>query len=116
MPATLTAVWANCPVMVGITEAVALSRCKARRDRRAEHRHHHAVQHRRARRLGIAQWNAGLVELMFEAQVQSAVAQAGLLLGGPAASHQRHREEGGFRSTRQMWTIRRLVTLGRGGR
>lgn len=76
-------VWANCPALVGVIEAhhflgipfteidlLSIGTSSAPFDvaARAES--------------GVAQWNAGLVDLMFNAQVEAAKAQASLLLGG----------------------------------
>ena len=76
-------VWANCPALVGVIEAhrflgvpldeidlLSVGTSSAPFD---------VARHAES---GVAQWNAGLVELMFEAQVEAAKAQASLLLGG----------------------------------
>ncbi|MBX3684783.1 MAG: patatin-like phospholipase family protein [Rhodocyclaceae bacterium] len=109
-------VWANCPVMVGITEAVAFLGAKLEEidvlSIGTTSTPFNIAEHAGS---GIAQWNAGLVELMFEAQVQSAVAQAGLLLGGRLHRINVTAREGEFSLDKaDVETIRRLVTLGRG--
>lgn len=109
-------VWANCPVMVGITEAVAFLGVKLEEIEMLSigttTTPFNIARHADS---GIAQWNAGLVELMFEAQVQTAVAQAGLLLGGRLHRINVTAREGEFSLDKaDVETIRRLVTLGRG--
>ena len=109
-------VWATCPVMVGITEAVAFLGAKLEEiDVLSIGTTTTPFNIARHADSGIAQWNAGLVELMFEAQVQTAVAQAGLLLGGRLHRINVTAREGEFSLDKaDSETIRRLVTLGRG--
>jgi patatin-like phospholipase/acyl hydrolase len=76
-------VWANSPVMVGVTEAVsfvgvALSDIHILSVGTTQEPFSIAKR-TRASALG---WNVGLVNLMFEAQAEAAIAQAGLLVGG----------------------------------
>lgn len=74
-------VWANSPVMVGITEAVAFLNIPLDQidllTIGATKVPFNIAKHSDS---GIAKWNAGLVDLMFEGQSEAALAQAALLL------------------------------------
>jgi patatin-like phospholipase/acyl hydrolase len=109
-------VWANNPVMVALTEAVAFLEvpldeidmlsigCTSTPFNIAKH----ATS-------GIAQWNAGLLELMFEGQSESAVAQAALLLKGRLHRINFTAKEGEFSlDDARPEKIQRLINLGRG--
>jgi hypothetical protein len=75
-------IWANSPVMVGLAEAVAFLGTPLDEidmlSIGATTRPFNIAQHAHS---GIAQWNAGLVEVMFEGQMEADLAQAKLLLG-----------------------------------
>jgi uncharacterized protein len=75
-------VWANCPVLVAVTEAVGflnvpLSEIDVLSIGCTSTPFNIAAQ----ANAGIAQWNAGLLELMFEGQMEAALAQARILVG-----------------------------------
>jgi hypothetical protein len=76
-------VWANCPALVGILEAFHF--LKVPLDQidvlsvGTTTTLFSIAQHANS---GIAQWNAGLINLMFNGQVEAALAQARLLLDG----------------------------------
>ena len=76
-------VWANCPALAGVVEAyhflnVPLDEIDVLSIGTTT-TPFNIAQHVDS---GIAQWNAGLVDLMFNGQVEAACAQAGLLLKG----------------------------------
>lgn len=108
-------VWANSPVMVGLTEAVAFLNVPLDQidilsigtTRTPFNIAEHADS-------GVARWNAGLVELMFEGQSEAALAQATLLLNKRLHRINVVAKEGEFslddaRSEKIQW----LVNLGR---
>ncbi|MEP0189764.1 MAG: CBASS cGAMP-activated phospholipase [Erythrobacter sp.] len=108
-------VWANCPALVGLTEAVAFLGAKAEKvDILSIGTTSSPFNIADERRSGALQWNMGLINLMFEAQVETARAQASLLAGGF------HRIDASVASGRfgldkaDAMTISELVTLGRG--
>ena len=76
-------VWANCPAMVGVTEAYSFLNIPLEEievlSLGTTTTPFNIAQHVDS---GIAQWNAGLIDLMFNAQVEAARAQANLLLKG----------------------------------
>ena len=76
-------VWANSPVMVAVTEAVAFLGIPlediAVLSIGTTTSPFNIAAHANS---GIAQWNAGLVDLMFEGQMEADLAQAKLLLNG----------------------------------
>jgi patatin-like phospholipase/acyl hydrolase len=109
-------VWANSPVMVGVTEAVAFLGvpledidvlsigCTTTPFSIAERANS-----------GLVQWNAGLVELMFEGQMEAALAQATLLLNGRLHRINVTTKAGEFSlDDARPEKIRRLINLGRG--
>lgn len=109
-------IWANSPVMVGVTEAVAflgaplndidMLSIGATTTPFNIARHAHS---------GIAQWNAGLVEVMFEGQMEADLAQAKLLLGGHLHRINVTAGEGEFSlDDARPEKIQRLINLGRG--
>lgn len=109
-------VWANSPVLVGVTEAVSFLGasletidvlsigCTTTPFNIAE----------RAKS-GIVQWNAGLVELMFEGQMEAALAQAKLLLNGRVHRINFMAKAGEYSlDDARPKKIQRLISLGRG--
>lgn len=108
-------VWANCPALVGLTEAVAFLGAKAEEvDILSIGTTASPFNVADDRRSGAVQWNMGLINLMFEAQVEAAKAQTSLLAGGF------HRIDASVPAGRfgidkaDANTIAELVTLGRG--
>jgi patatin-like phospholipase/acyl hydrolase len=109
-------VWANCPVLVGVTEAVAFL------GQKLEDIHVLSIGTTSAPfsvaakvEASALDWNIGMLDLMFEAQAEAALAQAKLLL-----NHRLHRLNatvpGGIYSLdgAQPELIEQLVVLGRG--
>lgn len=75
-------VWANCPALVGVTEAIAFfSRAPAGIDVLSIGTTSSSFNIARQRNAGVAGWNVGVIGLMFEAQVDAARAQAALIAG-----------------------------------
>jgi patatin-like phospholipase/acyl hydrolase len=75
-------VWANCPAMVAVTEAIAfLGQRAGEIDVLSIGTTSSPFNVARQRNAGAARWNIGIMELMFEAQVEAARAQAGLIAG-----------------------------------
>lgn len=75
-------VWANCPALVGVTEAIAfLGRQPGGIDVLSIGTTSTPFNISKQRSAGAAQWNVGIIELMFEAQVEAARAQAALIAG-----------------------------------
>jgi hypothetical protein len=76
-------VWAKCPALVGVVEAIAF--LGQRPDNidvpsiGATTEPFNIAKHLRS---GLVQWNVGIIDLMFAAQMESALAQAGLLAQG----------------------------------
>lgn len=108
-------VWANNPVMVGVTEAVAFLGASlgnidvlsigttAKPSSIAAHTDD-----------GVAQWNIGLVDLMFEGQMEAAHAQAKLLLNDRLHRINVTAMAGEFSlDDASTDTIRKLINLGR---
>ncbi|HXB23524.1 MAG TPA: CBASS cGAMP-activated phospholipase [Gemmatimonadaceae bacterium] len=77
-------VWANCPVMVGLTEAVHFLRVPLDRvDILSIGTVGEPFSVSKARRFGgIAQWNTALIDVLFRGQAEAALAEASLLTGG----------------------------------
>ena len=109
-------VWANCPALVGVTEAVAFL------GQKLEDIHvlsigatSEAFSVAKKVDASALDWNIGMVDLMFQGQMEAALAQAKLLLGGRL-----HRLNatvpGGTYSLddAQPEKIEQLVVLGRG--
>ena len=109
-------VWANNPSLVGVTEAVAFLGqrledidvlsigCTTTPFNIAQHAESGAVQ-----------WNAGFVELMFEAQMEAALAQARLLVGGRVHRINITGKAGEYAlDDARPEKIKQLVVLGRG--
>jgi uncharacterized protein len=75
-------VWANSPAMVGVTEAIHFFKQRPQNiallSIGATYSPFNIAHKQKA---GAAGWNVGLISLMFEAQVQAARAQAGLIAG-----------------------------------
>lgn len=75
-------VWANCPAMVGVTEAIAFLGAKPGAiDVLSIGTTSSPFNIAAKRKAGVLRWNAGIIELMFEAQAEAARAQAGLIAG-----------------------------------
>ena len=75
-------VWANCPAMVGVTEAIAFfGRQPADIDMLSIGTTSSPFNISRQRNAGALGWNVGIISLMFEAQVEAARAHAGLIAG-----------------------------------
>lgn len=109
-------VWANSPVMIGITEAVAFLGVALENidllSIGTTTTPFNIAQHTDD---GIAQWNAGLVELMFAGQMEAAHAQAMLLLNGRQHRINVTAKEGEFSlDDARSEKIQRLINLGRG--
>lgn len=109
-------VWANNPVMVGIIEAVAFLGVPLEKidvfSIGTTSTPFNIAQHRNA---GIAQWNAGLVELMFSSQMDAAQAQAKLLLNDRLHRINVSAKEGEFSlDGSNPEKIQQLINLGRG--
>lgn len=109
-------VWANSPVMVGITEAIAfLGQQLDNIDVLSIGTTTTPFNIAKHTNDGIAQWSAGLVELMFEGQMEAAQAQAKLLLNGRLQRINLIVNEGEFTlDDAHPNKIKRLITLGRG--
>jgi patatin-like phospholipase/acyl hydrolase len=108
-------VWANCPAMVGVAEAIAfLGRTPADIDVLSIGTTSTPFSIAAKRKAGAAGWSAGILQLMFQAQVEAARAQSKLIAGGF------HRIDasvvaGEFTLDRaHPDTIRKLVVHGRG--
>lgn len=109
-------IWANSPVMVGITEAVAFLGASLNdidmMSIGTTMTPFNIAEHAKS---GIAQWNAGLVEVMFEGQMDANLAQAKLLLGGRLHRINVTAKEGEFSlDDARPEKIQRLINLGRG--
>lgn len=75
-------VWANCPAMVGVTEAIAFfGRQPADIDVLSIGTTASPFNISKQRDSGALGWNVGVINLMFEAQVEAARAQASLIAG-----------------------------------
>ncbi|WP_277983574.1 CBASS cGAMP-activated phospholipase [Sphingomonas faeni] len=76
-------VWANCPAMVGVTEALAFLRQQpANIDVLSIGTTSSPFNIANQRNAGALGWNVGIISLMFEAQVEAARTQAKLIAGG----------------------------------
>jgi uncharacterized protein len=108
-------VWANCPVMAAITEAVAfLDQPLDSIDVLSIGTTTKPFNIARHTDDGVAQWNAGLVELMFEGQMEAAQVQAKLLLGGRVHRINVVAKEGEFSlDDARPEKVQRLINLGR---
>lgn len=109
-------VWANSPVMVGLTEAVGFLGVPLENidmlSIGATTTPFNIAGHANS---GIAQWNAGLVELMFEGQMEAALAQAKLLLNGRLHRINVTAKAGQFAlDDARADKIQQLINLGRG--
>ena len=108
-------IWANNPIMVGVTEAVAFLGASVNDidmlSIGTTTTPFNIAQHAKS---GIAQWNAGLVELMFEGQMEAALTQAELLLGGRLHRINVIAKEGEFSlDDARPEKIQQLINLGR---
>lgn len=109
-------VWANTPVMVGLTEAVGFLGVQLDNidllSIGTTTKPFNIAQHSKS---GAAQWNTGLIELMFEAQMEANLAQARLLLNGRLHRINITAKEGEFSlDDARPEKIQRLINLGRG--
>ncbi len=109
-------VWANNPTLVGVTEAVAFLGAKLEEidvlSIGCTTTPFNIAQHAES---GALQWNAGFIELMFEAQMEASLAQARLLVGGRVHRINITAKEGEYAlDDATPEKIRRLITLGRG--
>jgi patatin-like phospholipase/acyl hydrolase len=109
-------VWANCPALVGITEAVGFLNVPLDQidllsiGTTAEP--FSIAQHKSS---GVLKWNAGLINLMFEAQVQAHIAQAKVLISGRLHRINHTGPAGQFSlDNATPEKIEELVSLGRG--
>jgi uncharacterized protein len=76
-------VWANCPALIGAVEAIAfLGQTPADLDILSVGTTTEPFNIARHHNSGLAQWNVGVISLMFAAQVEAARAQAALLAQG----------------------------------
>jgi hypothetical protein len=76
-------VWANCPALIGVVEAVSyLNVSLDQIDLLSIGTTSEPFNIAKHSKSGLVQWNAGLIDLMFQAQVEAARAQAHLLIGG----------------------------------
>jgi patatin-like phospholipase/acyl hydrolase len=109
-------IWANSPVMVGITEAVAfLGASLSEIDVLSIGTTMTPFNIAKHAEYGIAQWNAGLVEVMFESQMEADLAQAKLLLDGRMHRINVTSKAGEFSlDDARPEKIQRLINLGRG--
>lgn len=109
-------VWANAPVMVGVTEAVgflgvALNDIDVLSIGTTT-KPFNIASHAKS---GAVQWNTGLIELMFEAQMEADLAQAQLLLNGRLHRINFTAKEGEFSlDDARPEKIQSLINLGRG--
>jgi uncharacterized protein len=109
-------VWANCPAMVGVTEAMGfLGLSGPDIDVLSVGTTSSPFTIADKGRAGVAQWNVGILNLVMEGQVEAARAQAGLLVGGKLLRIDRPVEAGRFAlDTAKPETIAQLIDLGDG--
>ena len=109
-------VWANSPVLVGITEAVSFLGARLEEiDVLSIGCTSTPFNIAKRTTSGIVQWNKGLVELMFEGQMEAALAQAKLLLNGRVHRINFVAKEGEYSlDDARPKKIEQLVNLGRG--
>jgi patatin-like phospholipase/acyl hydrolase len=109
-------VWANCPALVGVVEAVGFLNVPIDQidvlSIGTTTTPFNIAQHRHS---GLAKWNAGLLNLMFEAQVEADVAQAKLLVGDRLHRINHPAREGQYTlDNASPEKIDELISLGRG--
>ena len=109
-------IWANSPVLVGVTEAVRFLgiplECIDVLSIGTTTTPFNIARHARS---GLVQWNAGLVALMFEGQMEAALTQARLLLNGRVHRINVVSREGEFAlDDARPAKIQQLINLGRG--
>jgi len=109
-------VWANNPVLVGLVEAVHFLKIPLDQidilSIGTTSEPFNIAQHKDS---GIAQWNKGLIELMFEGQMEAALAQASLLVNGRVHRVNHTARAGDFSlDDAQPEKIQQLINLGRG--
>lgn len=109
-------VWANNPVMVGLTEAVGFLGVQLDNiDLLSIGTTAKPFNIARHAKSGAVQWNKGLIELMFEAQMEADLAQARLLLNGRLHRINITAKEGEFSlDDARPEKIQHLINLGRG--
>lgn len=107
-------VWANCPALVGVTEALAfLGQTVASIDVLSIGTTSTPFSVATKGRAGVAQWNVGILNLVMEAQAEAARAHAGLMAGGRLYRIDATVEVGRFALDRaEPETIMRLINLG----
>ncbi|MEW8552594.1 MAG: CBASS cGAMP-activated phospholipase [Candidatus Thiodiazotropha sp.] len=108
-------VWANSPLLAGVTEAISfLDQSLDNIDALSIGTTIKPFNIARHTNDGIAQWYAGLVELMFEGQMEAAQAQTKLLLNGRVHRVNVVAKEGDFSlDDAHPDKIQRLINLGR---
>jgi uncharacterized protein len=109
-------VWANCPVMVGLVEAVSfLNQPLDQIDILSIGTTTEPFNIAKQLRAGIVQWNTGIIDLMFEAQMEAATALAGLLVSGRLHRINVTTKPGQFSlDDASPKSIKDLIVLGRG--
>ena len=109
-------VWANNPVLVGLVEAVHFLNVPLDEidilSIGTTSEPFNIAKHTDS---GIAQWNKGLIELMFEGQMEAALAQASLLVNGRVHRVNHMARAGDFSlDDSRAEKIQQLINLGRG--
>ena len=108
-------VWANSPAMVAVTEAIAfLGQQPGGMDILSIGTTSVPFNIADRRNAGAALWNVGIIELMFEAQVEAARAQAGLIAGGLHRIDSMLKRGQVTLDRADPQTIADLISLGRG--
>jgi patatin-like phospholipase/acyl hydrolase len=109
-------IWANNPVLVGLIEAVHFLSVPLDQidilSVGATSEPFNIAQHKDS---GILEWNKGLIDLMFKAQMESALSQANLLLNGRVHRVDHIAKPGEFSlDDARAEKIQQLINLGRG--
>jgi hypothetical protein len=109
-------VWANCPALVGVVEAVGfLCATLDQIDVLSIGTTTAPFSIAKHKKSGLAQWNAGLLDLMFEAQVEADIERARLLVGGRLHRINHTAPAGQYAlDTASPEKIEELIALGRG--
>ncbi len=108
--------WANCPVLQGLVEAVHFLKIPLDQidilSVGTTTSPFNIAEHKNS---GVAQWNAGIMQVMFESQVEAALAQTSLLLNGNLHRINITSKKGQFSlDDARPGKIKQLVNLGRG--